>query len=46
MAAKAFIVAIFNSHTEAEAAIKELQRSNFELQKLSIVGRDYRCATT
>ncbi len=34
-------VAIFNSHTEAEAAIKELQRYHFDLQKLSIVGRDY-----
>lgn len=46
MTAKASIVAIFDSHTAAEAAIKELQRSNFDLQKLSIVGRDYRCATT
>ena len=35
------IVAIFDTHTEAEAAIKELQLSNFDLKKLSIVGRDY-----
>jgi uncharacterized membrane protein len=34
-------VAIYKSHTEAEAAIKELQKSGFDLKKLSIVGRDY-----
>jgi uncharacterized membrane protein len=41
MTATPSIVAIFNSHTEAEAAIKELQRSHFDLKKLSIVGRNY-----
>jgi hypothetical protein len=35
------IVAIYTSHTEAEAAVKELQRSGFDMKKLSIVGRDY-----
>jgi hypothetical protein len=35
------VVAIYKSHPEAEAAIKELQRSGFDMQKLSIVGRDY-----
>ena len=35
------IVAIYPSHTAAEAAIKELQRSGFDMKKLSIVGRDY-----
>lgn len=35
------IVAIYPSHTAAEAAVKELQRSGFDMQKLSIVGRDY-----
>ena len=34
-------VAIYRSHAEAEAAIKELQRAGFDLKKLSIVGRDY-----
>ena len=34
-------VAILNTHTEAENAVKELQRSGFELTKLSIVGKDY-----
>ena len=34
------VVAIYKSHTEAEAAVKELQRSAFDMKKLSIVGRD------
>jgi ABC-type xylose transport system substrate-binding protein len=35
------IVAVYTSHMIAEAAIKELQQSGFDMQKLSIVGRDY-----
>ena len=35
------IVAIYPSHTAAEAAVKELQQSGFDMKKLSIVGRDY-----
>jgi len=35
------IVAIYPSHTAAEAAVKELQKSGFDMEKLSIVGRDY-----
>jgi uncharacterized membrane protein len=35
------VVAIYKSHTEAEAAVKELQRSGFNMKNLSIVGRDY-----
>jgi uncharacterized membrane protein len=34
------VVAIYTTHTEAEAAVKELQRSAFDMKKLSIVGRD------
>jgi len=34
------VVAIYKSHSEAEAAVKELQRSGFDMTKLSIVGRD------
>jgi uncharacterized membrane protein len=34
------IVAVYPSHTAAEAAIKELQQSGFDMKKLSIVGRD------
>ncbi len=35
------IVATYASHETAEAAIKELEQSGFDLKKLSIVGRDY-----
>jgi uncharacterized membrane protein len=35
------VVAIYPSHTAAEAAIKELQKTGYDLKKLSIVGRDY-----
>ena len=35
------VVAIYKSHTGAEAAVKELQESGFDMKKLSIVGRDY-----
>jgi len=35
------VVAIYKSHPEAEAAIKELQQSGFDMKQLSIVGRDY-----
>ncbi|MEO6873567.1 MAG: general stress protein [Opitutaceae bacterium] len=35
------ILAIYKSHADAEAAIKELKKSGFDLKKLSIVGRDY-----
>ena len=35
------VVAIYPTHTDVEAAIKELQLSGFDMKKLSIVGRDY-----
>jgi uncharacterized membrane protein len=35
------MVAVFNTHTEAEDAIKELQKAGFAMNKLSIVGKDY-----
>jgi hypothetical protein len=35
------VVAIYKSHPEAEAAVKELHKSGFDMKKLSIVGRDY-----
>ncbi len=34
-------VAVYNSHTDAEAAIKELQQAGFDMKKLSIFGKDY-----
>jgi hypothetical protein len=35
-------VAIYNTHTDAEAAVKQLQNSGVDMQLLSIVGKDYR----
>ena len=35
------VVGIFDSHIKAETSIKELQRSGFDMKKLSIVGKDY-----
>jgi hypothetical protein len=40
MAKNNSIVAIYPSHTAAEAAIKELQQGGFDMKKLSIVGSD------
>ena len=40
MAEQYEVVAICKSHTEAEAAVKELQHSGIDMKKLSIVGRD------
>ncbi len=35
------VVAVYEHHSDAEAAIKELQRSGVDLKRLSIVGKDY-----
>ena len=35
------VVAIFESHGQAEDAIRELQKDGFDMKKLSIVGKDY-----
>ena len=35
------IVAVYNSHGEAEEAVAQLQRAGFDMKKLSIVGKDY-----
>jgi hypothetical protein len=35
------MIAVYKTHVEAEAGIKELQRAGFSLNKLSIVGKDY-----
>ncbi len=40
------VVAIYETHSQAEAALKELQRSGFEMKKLSIVGKDYHTRST
>jgi hypothetical protein len=35
------VVAIFDQHTQAETAIKDLQRSGFNMKELSIIGKEY-----
>jgi len=35
------IVAVYDDHTQAEAAVEELKQASFDLKKLSIVGKDY-----
>ena len=41
MSIKNVTVAICNTHVEADQAIKELQKSGYDMKKLSIVGKDY-----
>ena len=41
MPEKNFVVAIFETHNQAEDAVRELQRDGFDMKKLSIVGKDY-----
>ncbi len=41
MSKNSTIVAVYQTHTDAEAAIKELQHAGFEMKRLSIVGKDY-----
>ena len=41
MSDKNSVVAVFESHDKAEDAVRELQKSGFDMKKLSIVGRDY-----
>jgi uncharacterized membrane protein len=41
MSEKSAVVAVYPSHDQAEEALKELQRSGFDMKKLSIVGKDY-----
>ena len=38
---KNVVVAVYNDHAGAEAAVKELQKAGFDMKKLSVVGRDY-----
>jgi uncharacterized membrane protein len=41
MAENTAVVRVVNPHAEAAATIKELHRSGFDIDKLSIVGKDY-----
>ncbi len=38
------IVGHFSSHTEAEKAVMDMQKEGFDMQKLSIIGKDYQTA--
>jgi hypothetical protein len=35
------VVGIYKTHTWVEGAVKELQKSGFDIKKLSAVGKDY-----
>ena len=41
MSDKNSMVAVYNTHQNAEAAVKELQKSGFDIGKLSILGKGY-----
>ena len=41
MAKESAVVAIFNTHTDAEQAIKKMEKAGVDMKKLSIVGKDY-----
>src|SRR5271155_6031954 len=34
-------VALYDQHTQAENAVKALQRAGFDMKKISIIGKDY-----
>ena len=38
---KTAVVAVYNTHKEAEDAVRDLQRSGVDMKTLSIVGKDY-----
>jgi hypothetical protein len=44
MAENNAVVRVYDPHAEVEATIKELQSSGFNINKLSIVGKDYHIA--
>src|ERR1700689_5446666 len=35
------VIAVYDNHSAAENAVKQLQRSGFDMKKLSVVGKDY-----
>lgn len=41
MAVNNAVVAIYNTHNEAEEGVRALQKSGFDMKKLSIIGKDY-----
>jgi hypothetical protein len=41
MSDKNSAVMVYSTHTDAEAAVKELQKGGFDIKKLSIIGKEY-----
>ncbi len=39
-------VGLFHNHQDAESAVKELQKSGYDMKKLSVVGKDYQTEET
>ena len=39
------VIAVYDNHSAAEDAVKELQKSGFDMKKLSVVGKDYHTRT-
>jgi hypothetical protein len=35
------VITVYDNHSAAENAVKELQKSGFDMKKLSVVGKDY-----
>lgn len=35
------VVAVYDTHADAEAAVRDLEKAGFDMTKLSIVGKDY-----
>jgi hypothetical protein len=35
------VIAVYSTHTAADLSIKEIQKSGFDMKKLSIIGKDY-----
>ncbi len=41
MSEKNSVVAIFETHVQAEDAVRKLEKGGFNMKQLSIVGKDY-----
>jgi uncharacterized membrane protein len=41
MSGESSVVAVYDSHNQAEDAVRELQKSGVDMKQLSIVGKDY-----
>jgi hypothetical protein len=37
------VVGLFCNHLDAENAVKELQKSGYDMKKLSVIGKDFDC---